>query len=440
MVLKSEDVNYLVYRYLKESGFLHSSYTFQFESQLHKAQAEQPNVEPGALIRVLQKGLQYMDVETHLNEDGTARLCTAPFTLVGKHTCSVQPPTPPDTRPSTKPKETSNTAAHGGHTLVHDASRKSNKPKVNSIDNETAADDVEEEDRMDVDVPDTESNTQKALKKSRSVDRVEYLSGHTAAVFLCAWNPALPATLATGSGDGTVRLWDAAARQNSAASVAVLRHSSHEGRADVTALCWNPQGTLLATVSFAGHLRLWSAQGDLRATLRNRPVPVVAMKWNRRGTLLAAACLDGSISLWETPSGRLRHEYRGHTGSVLDVDWHDGLLASCAADRTIIIWRDSDTTPLKTLVGHTADVNAISWHPTGKYLASASDDGSLRIWTPQSDTPLQHEFLGHSQQVYSVKWLPRSDKAIIASASFDVMDANSSLVALFHVTMPCSNL
>ncbi|KAJ2581793.1 hypothetical protein GGH95_001888, partial [Coemansia sp. RSA 1836] len=89
MVLKSEDVNYLVYRYLKESGFLHSSYIFQFESQIFKNDNEIPSVEPGSLIRVLQKGLQYMDVETHLNEDGSARLCTAPFALVGKHVCSL---------------------------------------------------------------------------------------------------------------------------------------------------------------------------------------------------------------------------------------------------------------------------------------------------------------------------------------------------------------
>ncbi|KAJ1869291.1 hypothetical protein LPJ57_005569, partial [Coemansia sp. RSA 486] len=74
MILRSDDVNYLVYRYLKESGFLHSSYIFQFESQIYKTDREQPNVDPGTLIRVLQKGLQYMDVETHLNEDGTARL------------------------------------------------------------------------------------------------------------------------------------------------------------------------------------------------------------------------------------------------------------------------------------------------------------------------------------------------------------------------------
>ncbi|KAJ2635170.1 Transducin beta-like, partial [Coemansia sp. RSA 1694] len=58
------------------------------------------------------------------------------------------------------------------------------------------------------------------------------------------------------------------------------------------------------------------------------------------------------------------------------------------------------------------------WHPAGKYLASASDDGSVKVWSMASDTPVQ-DFFGHAQQVYTVKWLPRSDKAIVASASFD---------------------
>ncbi|KAJ1817882.1 hypothetical protein LPJ75_001599 [Coemansia sp. RSA 2598] len=463
MVLKSEDVNYLVYRYLKESGFLHSSYIFQFESQIHKTDREQPNVEPGSLIRVLQKGLQYMDVETHLNEDGTARLCTAPFSLVGKHVCSVKPA---ETSRSSKTRATESKRgigaeeagnAHGGHTLVHDTNsvaKKYSKSRDSSVSGDAASaaainavvsggggerrSPVDGDESMDVDVPDTEHEATRALeggkgggggggvsgRKTRLIDRALVLRGHTAPVFLCEWNPSSPNTLATGAGDGTARIWDLS-RTKSEEYPVVLKHEAPslamgaDARTDVTSISWNPQGTLLATASFSGQLCIWSAAGELKMTLKHRQVPVVSMRWNRKGALLLSACLDGTIALWDTATGALRHEYKGHVGSVMDVDWQDNTtFASCAADRTIMIWRDGDPAPIRTLTGHKGDVNAIKWHPSGKYLASASDDGTLKIWSPSSDTPV-HDFFGHSQQVYSIRWLPRPEKAIVASVSFD---------------------
>ncbi|KAJ1841856.1 hypothetical protein H4S02_004465 [Coemansia sp. RSA 2611] len=395
MVLKSDDVNYLIYRYLKESGFLHTSYIFQFESQVHGAGSEQANVEPGSLIRVLQKGLQYMDVETHLNEDGTARLCTAPFSLVGKHVCSVQA----DARGAAKG------APHGGHTLVHDAKEK----RGARVDN------GDESESMDVDVPDADApRGERGRRRGLLVDSAQLLRGHAAPVFLCAWSAG--GVLATGAGDGTARIWDVA-RGSSVA----LRHEAGEAgaRVDITAIAWSEQGALLATASFDGQLRVWTGAGELKQQLRQRRVPVIAVRWNRKGSSLLSAHLDGSVALWDVHTGQLRHELlRAHAGCVLDADWLDNsTFATCGNDRTVRIWRDGE--PIKTLSGHSADINSIRWHPAGKFLASASDDGSVKVWSLAAEPPLVHTFAGHAQQVYLVKWLPRADKAILASASFD---------------------
>ncbi|KAJ2811787.1 hypothetical protein H4S07_001833 [Coemansia furcata] len=478
MVLKSEDVNYLVYRYLKESGFLHSSYIFQFESQIFKNDNEIPSVEPGSLLRVLQKGLQYMDVETHLNEDGSARLCSAPFSLVGKHVCSLITDTTPNGRgkaavsrqneasPSRPPQlsqqaqqrvddSSAVTIEHGGHTLVHDTgatvkegSKRPAKTRDTTITHlpSTVAASIapadDDDDSMDVDVPDTERDSQRHssepgsranatinatpgganARKTRLIDRAQILRGHASPVFLCAWSPASNSVLATGAGDGTARIWDVSRPKSDDEYSVVLKHDAlpGEARVDVTAIVWNAQGTLLATACFSGEMRVWTAAGELKLALKQaRQVPIVAMRWNHRGTLLLSACLDGSIALWDTQTGQLRQEYKGHKGSVLDVDWQDNsTFASCAADKSVIVWRDGSPTPVKTFVGHKSDVNAIKWHPAGKYLASASDDGSVKVWSMSSDTPVQ-DFVGHAQQVYTIKWLPRPEKAIVASASFD---------------------
>jgi len=65
MALSAEEVNYLVYRYLQESGHLHSAFTFAYESLVTKstiAADHADDVPPGALISFIQKGLMYLQV------------------------------------------------------------------------------------------------------------------------------------------------------------------------------------------------------------------------------------------------------------------------------------------------------------------------------------------------------------------------------------------
>lgn len=55
------------------SGFVHSAFTFAYESSIAKNACKNADVPPGALITFLQKGLQYLGIEENLNEDGSER-------------------------------------------------------------------------------------------------------------------------------------------------------------------------------------------------------------------------------------------------------------------------------------------------------------------------------------------------------------------------------
>lgn len=68
MAITSEEVNLLVYRYLLESGFSHSAFTFASESQVSRSNLATTDVPTGSLISFLQRGLQYKQLETHINE------------------------------------------------------------------------------------------------------------------------------------------------------------------------------------------------------------------------------------------------------------------------------------------------------------------------------------------------------------------------------------
>lgn len=72
MSISSDEVNYLVYRYLQESGFTHAAYTFGYESYIQKTSIAGTDLPPGALISFIQKGLQYLELEANLNEVSVA--------------------------------------------------------------------------------------------------------------------------------------------------------------------------------------------------------------------------------------------------------------------------------------------------------------------------------------------------------------------------------
>ncbi|KAI0217341.1 hypothetical protein L0F63_002130 [Massospora cicadina] len=108
MSLTSEDLNLLIFHYLQESGFTHSAFVFREETLRHY-EPSGVKVPLGALVSVVQKGLQYMEVEAHLDEDGAEVNCTAPFTILGEHQCEIQPATEP-VEPFSRPRKVAKTS------------------------------------------------------------------------------------------------------------------------------------------------------------------------------------------------------------------------------------------------------------------------------------------------------------------------------------------
>ena len=226
--------------------------------------------------------------------------------------------------------------------------------------------------------------------------------------------------LASAGGDGTVRIWDPVTGQQRAAL------TGHTGA--VIAVAIAPDGTWLATAGDDGTVRIWDpATGQQRATLTghtsgvtrggDRPGRHLAghrrrrrdgadlgpghrpaarhphrphrLRWTRWRSPRTAPGSPAPATTGRCGSGTRPPASSAPPSPATPARWTrwrsppDGTwLASASDDGTVRIWDPATGEQRAALTGHTGAVNAVAIAPDGTWLASAGDDGTVRIWDP----------------------------------------------------------
>ena len=239
----------------------------------------------------------------------------------------------------------------------------------------------------------------------------------TAGVIAVAMSPD-GQTIASGSANGVVYLWDANTNNH--------LHTLTGHRDTVNSLSFSPDGTIVASGSYDDTARLWDVNtGSHLRTLTGHADWIRDVSFSPDGTIIATASGDRTVRFWDVNTGNHFRTFTGHTHWVRSVSFSpDGtIIASGSYDNTLRLWDAKTGNELRTLTGHTTGVNggwtgvaSVAFSPDGTLILSGSYDSTARLWDTKTGNEI-HILAGHTDAIVGVSYSP--DGTTVATASWD---------------------
>lgn len=259
---------------------------------------------------------------------------------------------------------------------------------------------------------------------SKTGELLHRLARHTGAVNSVAFSRGDRRFVVTGSDDHTAMVWDLSKCGKTAESCAPV-HTISKHKGAVRGAEFHPKTPhLVATASEDGTARVtfWGGDADRPAGLKRDEVvfddhekAVNSASFNGDGQLVVTASDDGTAMVWRSENGnriRTLREYSGvllsrakgilgfvrlrridkqlrpvrsaafHPDTRKDV-WY---VATAGGDESVYIWDVKTGTIVRTMSGHLSGVRSVRFSPQGKYIITAGEDRTARIWNPCKET------------------------------------------------------
>lgn len=217
--------------------------------------------------------------------------------------------------------------------------------------------------------------------------------GHTGNVKCVTFVGEEGCTLASGSSDNTIRVW----QTETSRCKAVLR--GHRSRVwDISATA---NGMLMASASGDGTIGIWDTSRYLDAsgtgmwpshnTGEHVDDGIVSRRraFTLQPSLAAEARLVGGDApqangvVGEAPAEAVcQAEMRGHSNDVYTVQFHPrgNAVVSGGYDRCVRLYDTQTQTILKTFIGHKSSISSIAFNARGNMIISGSKDSTIKFW------------------------------------------------------------
>lgn len=239
------------------------------------------------------------------------------------------------------------------------------------------------------------------------------------------WSPDGRRILA-GEAAGYVIVWDSAERKE------LYRLSGHSAQSDFDGIRgrWSPDSNQIATYD-GGQVQLWdAASGELRVTLNGHTGDVHRVVWSPNGALLASLGEDNTVRVWDAIVGSLRFVLSGHSASVTDAMWlGDGRLATASLDGSARIWDANTGLALQSLLNDgSAPLYGLAISPDGTRLLTTGASAQAIVWSLSDSSPiLTFSPVAEGSLVYDGEWSQDGSRILLhtVDAPPSVWDAAS---------------
>lgn len=193
----------------------------------------------------------------------------------------------------------------------------------------------------------------------------------------------------------SVWVWDASTKER-------LFEIPHKG--GVNHATFSPDSKLIVTASDDGTAEVWNTRTKqrVRSLTVGYGVTVSRAAFSHDGKFIVTASADGQARVWDVESGVNLLDLNGHKAEITSVAFSpdDRLIVTTSKDRTARIWQFDAARQqtgasnnivvlgvaaqpeVKSLVlaGHEAEVNNAIFSPDGRWVITASQDRTARIW------------------------------------------------------------
>lgn len=376
MSLSSTELNYLVYRYLQESGYDLAAYALEKQTKCLDYEHDKPleilsKIDPGYLVNLVQKGILYSLTEAEVKDDKSELL-----TFFGS--------------------------------LLNE---EKTKQKYNSLLEKIDDVDLKSDTHNDNNLETIQSKTFTTTSLTPAFEFTE--------TSVCKWHPTAD-LLAYLLEDSSLLI--SALQNNAIVETASLRGPGLEKLNEISAMAWSPVGNLIITANITGDICCWAPDGNLRNIVKVNPLAIILeIQWSPNGQYFLTGDSNGKIGLWNGTNLSFIQEYNasGNWGFCW-LDDHKFAISITSNIKIVSLDAEGNNT-IGQLKGHEGPCSTIKFNNQLKLLLTYSNtDNLIKLWllnSPNEESTF--EDLLKIQPLITLEWLSSSNTNDFISLSIN---------------------